>query len=300
MGGCPRGPVGLLAGMASRPSPAYLGLALGVAAVSSAAVLIRLAEAPPLAVAFYRVALAWGVLMGVAGLRGGPLLPAGGRERLLVLASGLALALHFALWIASLGYTSVASSVLLVTANPLLTALLERAFLGEPLRRRTLAGILLGLAGAGVLAGGDWRLGPREALGDLLAGLGALAIAAYYTLGRRLRGRLPLIPYLVPVYGSAGLFLGLGALVLGTPLGGFPPRTWLLLALVGLVPQLVGHSSLNWALGRLPATRVASAVMLEPVAATLLAWGILNETPPATALAGGALVIAGVYLALRP
>ena len=278
----------------------YGGLALGVTSVSFAAVLIRLAEAPALAVASYRMALASVILV--------PLVLVVARDSLramtprawgLAVASATCLALHFGFWIASLGHTSVASSVVIVTANPILVALAARLLLREPTPQRVALGIGLGVVGGLVIALGDWNIGGERLYGDGLAFLGAVAVTGYYIIGRDLRGRLPVLAYVGPVYAFAALFLLLAALFSDTPLRGFSGETYLYLVIIAMVPQLLGHSSLNWALGHLRATLVAVAVMAEPVGATLLAWVILGETPPVTALVGGALILAGVYYALR-
>jgi drug/metabolite transporter (DMT)-like permease len=263
-------------------------------------VLIRLAEAPALTVAAYRLGLAslvvvpLGLATGRRQWRG-----LGLRQWGLALASAACLALHFAFWIASLERTSVASAVVIVTANPILVALAGRLLLGERAPARVMAGIALGLAGGLVIAVGDWDRGGSHLSGDGLALLGALAVTGYYVAGRSLRARLSLWGYVAPVYGGAALLLLLAVGITGAPLRGFPPQTYGYLLLVALVPQLLGHSSLNWALGYLRATLVAVAVMAEPVGATLLAWAVLNEAPPVLSVVGGAFILAGVSLALR-
>ena len=150
-----------------------------------------------------------------------------------------------------------------------------------------------------VIAVGDWDLGERRLYGDGLALLGAAAVAGYYIIGRDLRREMPVLAYVAPVYGLAAAALLAASGATGVALAGFSAETYVYLALLALVPQLLGHSSLNWALGHLPATLVSVAVMAEPVGATLLAWAVLDETPPVTAVAGGALILVGVYLALR-
>ena len=282
------------------PTPIYGGLALGVTAVSTAAVLIRLADAPSLAVASYRLGIAALLLLPLSlALDRTRLLTLPGRTKLLMCASALCLALHFAFWIASLSHTSVASSVVIVTANPILVAIAAHVLLRESLTRSTAAGIGVGLAGGVVIAVGDWDLGDRRLYGDGLALLGAAAVAGYYIIGRDLRREMPVLAYVAPVYGLAAVVLLAFSGAAAVPLAGFSGETYVYLVLLALVPQLLGHSSLNWALGHLPATLVAVAVMAEPVGATLLAWAILDETPPVTAVAGGMLILFGVYLALR-
>ena len=278
----------------------YASLALGVSAVSSAAVLIRLADAPALTIAAYRLALASIIVV--------PIGIATDWDRLRVLTAkqwGLAgisaacLAAHFAFWITSLEHTSVASSVIIVTANPILVAIAARVFLRESASLPVIMGIGMALSGGLVITLGDWDLGDRRLYGDFLAFLGAVAVAGYYIAGRSLRERLSLFGYVAPVYGGAAVILLVLVVATGTDMTGFTLKTYGYLALIGVVPQLVGHSSLNWSLGYLPATLVATAVMVEPVGATLLAWAVLDEAPPVATVAGGVLVLAGVFTALR-
>ena len=278
----------------------YSGLVLGVSAVSSAAILIRLADAPALSIAAYRLLLASvivvpiGLAMDWAKLRALTC-----RQWGLVVVSAACLAAHFALWITSLEHTSVASSVIIVTANPILVAIGSKLLLRESASPKVIVGIGAALLGGIVITIGDWGMGERRLYGDFLAFLGAIAVAGYYIAGRNLRERLSLFGYIAPVYGVATGILLVVVFATGTDMTGFSLQTYGYLALIGVVPQLVGHSSLNWSLGYLPATLVSTAVMAEPVGATLLAWAVLDETPPLATLAGGSLVMAGVYIALR-
>lgn len=273
---------------------------MGIVAVSTAATLIRVADAPALAIAAYRMVFA--SLVAVPGA----LLVTRGRpgverrdDRLRLALSGALLAAHFALWIASLERTTVASSVVLVTTSPLWVGLAAPFVLGERVSRHLYAGIGLAFVGAAVIGGGDLVLGEDALVGDLMALGGAIAAAAYFLIGRNVRPRVSLLVYVAWVYGIAALVLVCASLVTATPMTGFDPRTWMAMALLGLVPQILGHSSFNWALRRLSATFVAGAVLGEAVGSTLLAWAILGEAPPATAIVGGAMVLAGLVVAAR-
>lgn len=274
-----------------------LGLALGVLAVSSAAVLIRLADAPPLSTAAYRLLVASAVVVPVALLRGSYHPAPDWRTLAEACAAAVLLALHFGSWITSLSYTSVASSTVIVTANPLLVAALTPLFTHDRVARRTIMGILVALAGVTVLGFEGGRRAAGLPIGEILALVGAAAVAGYYIIGRRLRPRLPLLTYLALVYPGAALVLTLAALATGSPLHGFTPGTWALLALLGLVPQVIGHSLLNWSLGYLPAVLVSAAVMAEPVGAAVLAAALLGEIPGPGEVVGAILILAGFGLA---
>jgi len=274
------------------------GVIAGVVCVSFAAIFIRAAGAPALSTAAWRLIVA-GTPLGVGAmfLRRQELAALTGKQWTMALAAGMALALHFGTWIASLELTSVASSVALVTTQPVWVAILSRIFLREPISARLAAGIALALTGATLIGGADLSLAGNALPGDALALAGAVFAAAYFVLGRGARAKLTLLAYVGVVYPAAAVALVLAAAVARQPLAGFAPKTWLFLALLGLVPQLCGHSLLNWALRYLPAPRVSLAILGEPVMATLLAMAILGETPGPLTVLGAAVTLSGIYLA---
>jgi drug/metabolite transporter (DMT)-like permease len=274
-------------------------LVVGVLAVSSSSVLVRVADAPAFAIAFYRSAMAAAVLMPIALVRYRDDLRAiarDGRWRLSMLA-GVFLALHFATWIPSVSLTSVAASVVLVTSSPLWVAVLGR-FIGERPSRRTIAGIVVALVGTLVISGGDLGGAGRALGGDILALLGAVFAAAYVLTGRYLRRATRLVPYTALVYSTAAAVLAVVMLATGTAFSGYPSRTWLVLVAITVGPQFLGHTTFNYLLGHVRAQVVAVAVMAEPVGATILAFAVLGEIPEVATLAGGVLILAGVYLAV--
>ncbi|MBI4770681.1 MAG: DMT family transporter, partial [Chloroflexi bacterium] len=291
------------------PFPPLFGILLGILAVSAASIFIRYAqvEAPSLVIAAYRMTLASLVLTPVALVRHRAELRSLSRsETRLALLSGLLLGVHFAAWITSLAYTTVASSVVLVSTAPFLVALLSPALLHERLSRAlaaslglTLVGVaLIGLDDACALSLAGLRCPPladflrgRAFLGDLLAFLGALAATGYFMIGRRLRARLSLVPYITLVYGVAAVLLAAAMLIAGLRPTGYAPLTYLWFVLLALVPQLLGHSSFNWALRYLPATFVALATLGEPIGSTLLAYLLLHEVPTPARLLGGGLIL---------
>lgn len=286
-----------------------LVLVAGILAVSAASIFVRFAqrEADSLVIAAGRLALATLVLAPVALARYREALRALTRRDLaLALASGVLLAIHFASWIASLAMTTVLLSVVLVTTTPLWVALLSPVVLHERLSRGAALGLLLAVAGGALMALGG---GPERATepgaaatawrGGALALLGALAMAGYLLVGRRLRARTALVPYVFVVYGAAAVVLACAVAVTGGRVAGLAPATWGWIALLALVPQLIGHTTFNWALRHLAATPVAVVLFGEPVGAAVLAWLVLGETPPAPRIAGALVVLAGVFLAAR-
>jgi len=290
-----------LSGSSDVSRPALLAaVAAAVFALSIASIVIRWIDGsgmPLLSIAGYRMAFACGLLAPafLATRRRRVLAP---RDLGLVAVSGLLLAIHFGAWTQSLGELSVARSVLLVSAHPLFTAAGERVFLGRPVSRRAAAGIGLALAGgaAMLLAGGD--ASRRSTQGDALALLGAVSLAAYFLLGRRLRARLPLLDYATPLYAVAAVAL----LAFAAAVGSFElPRSRAVVAgllALAVFPTILGHFVLSWSIRHLPATSVSTAFLGEPVGASVLALVLLGEVPhPSTAL-GGAVLLAGVSLVL--
>jgi drug/metabolite transporter (DMT)-like permease len=273
-------------------------VAVGVLAVSAAAIFIRLAEAPALAVAFWRCALGVVVLLPPA-LAGRERFPRGRALRVLV-ASGAALGAHFGFWIASLDYTSVAASVVLVSTTPVFVAILAYLLLGERTSRLSFFGILVALAGTAAIAS-DASAGSVALLGNVLAIGGALTFAVYVLIGRSQRTTVGIgvLPYSIVVYSAAALTLLPVALLSGAELWGYSRETWLWLWAIALGPQILGHTVLNWALRYVEASVISGTILAEPVVSALLAWLILAEKPGLATLLGGAVVLLGLFLLLR-
>lgn len=290
--------------MPSGPSapkfPPGLALLLAIAAVSTGAVFVRLAAAPPLVVAFWRCALATAVLLAFFGRRCRAEWATLSRAQVrLLVATGLALALHFAAWISSLSYTSVASSIVLVNTTPLWVALASPFVTADRVRPLTWIALVVAMAGCAVIGAGDFELSGRALLGDALALGGAMLSAVYMLAGRRLRQQLSLGPYVIACYGVAALFLLVFALAAGQPVFALSAPTFGWLVCLALVPQVIGHSSYNYALGYVSAALTSIATLGESVGATLLAWWFLGERPPDQTLLGGAAVIVGMLIAMR-
>jgi drug/metabolite transporter (DMT)-like permease len=297
----PRGHA-VAAGGVAPPTPLLaLGLVVGAVAISTSPILVRVAHLPALALAFWRC-FGGALVLAPFALRRRGSRPSWREARWLV-ASGAFLALHFALWNASLSLTTVASSTVLVSGSPLFVGLAAGPLLGEPLSRRRWAGIGLTVAGAALIAlgdAGDVDLGPRALLGDAMAFAGAAAMSAYLLIGRAMRRRLPAITYAASVYGVAAAVLLPACLLAGAPLGGYPAASWLAVGGVIAGPQLLGHTVFNTLLASLTADLVAVVILTEPVGATILAWLLLGELPTPWFWPGAALVLAGVWLAARP
>ncbi len=276
-------------------------LTMGVVAVSFSAIFIREANATGLVIAFYRNAFSAAVVLPLVLL-----IPRRRRELVrltrsqwaIAVLSGLILAGHFATWIPSVKLTTVAASVTLVTASPIFVAAGARALFDERIDRLTLAGILTALAGAAVISGGDFTVSGRAIAGDLLALAGAALAAGYFLAGRHLRQDVSLLAYVGIVYPVAALCLLPVALLSGGRMTGFDARTWWMFVLMAAVPQGLGHTTFNYLLREVDATIVSISILGEPVGSTLLALAFFHEVPPWFALAGGAIALVGIYVAI--
>jgi drug/metabolite transporter (DMT)-like permease len=275
-------------------------LALAVLCVSVGSIFIRLAAAPPLAVAFYRIGLATLLIAPFAGGSAARAWPAlSPRRRLGVIASGVALGLHFATWIASLSFTSVAASVLLVNTAPIFTLAFSRLVLRETVAPAVAVAMAVALIGAALIAAADWADSATSLLGSGLAIAGAVTLSAYLVIGRGLRDALPLPAYVVSVWATAAATLGILVAVAGVPITGYPARTLAWLLALAVVPTVLGHGLVNLSLRAFPAPTVGLFLLGEPVAAAALAYAVFDERPGALTLAGGTLVVAALAIVVR-
>jgi drug/metabolite transporter (DMT)-like permease len=266
----------------------------GIAAISFAAVLIKSCQASPLAIALYRLGISTLILLPVFVAKKGfkDLLPS---HILWASLSGLFLSLHFILWIYSLNYTSVASSVVFVTTNPLFVSLLGWLLFREKPGVRIFFAIILVLLGGGLIAGRSALSGSAN-FGNLLALGGAVMASCYLLVGRYLRTRIGVLPYITLCYGTTSIILLAASLTFGIRLWGFDGRTWMFFLLLALGPQLIGHSSFNWGLKYFSTPKIAMLIITEPVGSALLAWAILKQMPTLFEMLGGFLILAGVYM----
>lgn len=291
-------------------------LMIAILAVSTASIFIRFAQrdAPSLVIAALRLTLASLALAPAALTRHSTELRKMDRAQLgLGLLAGLFLAIHFATWISSLEYTTVASSVVLVSTGPLWVALLSPLILRERLTRTVWTGMGLAVLGGLTIGLSDvcrWSgrlacdpvgdaLRGGAMFGNFLALAGAWAVAGYLLIGRMLRNNIGLIPYIFMVYGMAALcLLGLMLAAGQTPLH-YRADTYVWILLLALIPQLIGHSTYNWALAYLPASLVGITTLGEPIGSAVLAYFILQETPTSFTAAGAVLILAGIYFSTR-
>jgi drug/metabolite transporter (DMT)-like permease len=291
----------------------FIILACGIFAVSTASILIRSAlddGVPPLVIAAYRLTFAALILTPlVLRTHRAELQQLTRRDWRWALLSGFFLALHFAAWITSLEYTTVTSSVVLVSTGPIWVALLSWLIWRERLTRPIVIGLVIAVLG-GMLVGfsdsSGLGLGGAQLWGDFLALAGAWFVAGYLLIGRQLRIRMPLLAYIYIVYGSAALWL-IGLVVLSgasfiRQANGqlYPISAYVSMLLLAVLPQLVGHSSYNYALRFLSPTYVAIVSLAEPIGSSILAFLLLREVPPLLTILGAIVILIGIGLASWP
>ena len=279
-------------------------VALGVAvlAVSTSAILVRWSEAPSVVLAFYRVLLTTLLVVPFVFTRyRGDLDGFVRRDLLIATLTGAALAVHFAAYFESLAWTSVAASVTLVQSQPLFVAIGAALFLQERIGPRRAGGIAIAVAGmaamsAGEFLGGAAVAGAHPLYGNALAVLGAVMAAIYVLVGRSLRQRVAVVPYVLVVYTACTLTLLAVALLQDLPLVGYDRREWIIFLAMAVGPGLFGHTVVNWALEHVESAVVSVSLLGEPVGATILALVLLAEAPGPTTVAGGIVVLAGIYI----
>ncbi len=291
-----------------RPWLPFVVLGVALVIVSSAAILIRFAQAegvPSITIAAWRLTIAAIFLCPLAlKMTSKEIREFRKQDWLLGSAAGLFLAFHFAAWISSLAYTSVASSLALVSTNPVWIALVSWLFFREKLGVWLMIGIAAAIAGSALIFLSDARLmqgdgGSDPMLGNVLALVGSLTVCGYLLIGRRLRKTISLMPYIWLVYSSAAMVLMITAFVSGATLTGFSGTAWGCLIGLALGPQLLGHTAFNWALKHVSATFIAIVILGEPIGSALLAWVFFGERFAPLQLAGFSMLLGGIYLASR-
>ncbi len=293
-----------------------LALIAAILAVSTSSIFIRFAQAdaPSLVIAALRLMFATLLLAPLAWIHyRDELKSLTPREIILGAISGLFLAAHFATWISSLQYTTVASSVVFVSTGPLWVALLSPMLLNERLTGAAIVGLAIAILGGTIIGLSDvciWDTGircpdlsqilqGRAMWGNFLALIGAWTVSGYLIIGRKLRAKMSLIPYIFLVYGISAIALILAMFVAGESPFGYPARTYGWIFLLAAFPQLIGHSTYNWVLRFIPATIVALMTLVEPITSAILAYIILSEVPSRGVLLGGILILMGIYLSSR-
>ncbi|WP_164214621.1 DMT family transporter [Virgibacillus sp. YIM 98842] len=280
------------------PFNPHAAVVIGVITVSASAILVRLAdEAPAAIIANYRLLFAALLMLPIILMKyRHEFKKISNKDWILSIFAGIFLAAHFILWFESLNYTSVASSVVLVSLQPIFAFLGTYLFFKERFSSGAIISMLIALFGSIIISWGDFQISGLALFGDILALLGAITVTAYFLMGQSARRNLSLMTYTFLVYGIASIALILYNVVLQNDFTGYPAdHCWLFLALA-IFPTFLGHSLFNWALKWLSTATISMGIVFEPVGATILAYFILGEVVTWSQLLGGAIVIFGLFL----
>lgn len=280
------------------PFNPYIAVVIGVIAVSTSAILVKLAgDAPAGIIAFYRLFFAVLMMLPIIILKYKEELKSiKKRDWILATLSGVFLALHFILWFESLNYTSVASSVVLVTLQPVFAFIGTYFFFGERFSTATVISMFITLLGSFIIGWGDLQISGLALLGDILALLGAVTVTGYFLLGQKLRRSLSLMTYTFIVYGISSITIFIYNVVNGDTFFNYSSYHWGLFIALAIVPTFLGHTLFNWALKWMSTSTISMAIVFEPIGATILAYFILGEVVTSSQWLGGTIVIFGLFL----
>jgi drug/metabolite transporter (DMT)-like permease len=277
----------------------YFALIVGVMAVSASAIFVKLSSAPSGVIAFYRLLFSVLFMLPIFLMKYvKELLLISKRDWLFATLAGVFLAFHFILWFESLNYTSVASSTVLVTLQPLFAFIGTYLFFKERFSLKAMVCALLAIIGSVIISFGDFRISGTALFGDILALLACALVTAYLMFGQSVRKRLSLITYTFVVYSISSIVLFLYVLIAGESLYPYPKSEWVNFILLALIPTLLGHSLFNWAVKWISTSIISMAILFEPVGATILAYYLLSEKVLLTQLLGGSIVIVSISLFL--
>jgi drug/metabolite transporter (DMT)-like permease len=275
----------------------YLALIIGVISVSTSAILVKFSESPAGVIAFYRLFLSVLLLLPLFLTRYvSELRLITRRDWIYSIIAGVFLALHFILWFESLNYTSVASSTVLVTLQPIFAFLGTYIFFNERISIMTMISGIIAIIGSVIISWGDFRISGSALLGDLLALIACALVTVYLMFGQTVRKRLSLITYTFIVYSFSSLTLFIYVIVRNESFIPKQSNDWIYFFLLALVPTLLGHSLFNWSLKWLSTSTISMAILFEPVGAIILAFYLLDEWLIWSQIIGGIIVIAGISL----
>jgi drug/metabolite transporter (DMT)-like permease len=277
----------------------YLLLAIGVISVSTSAILVKVSSAPAGVLAFYRLFFTVLLMSPVFFLNYVKELKViTRRDWAFSIIAGIFLAFHFILWFESLNFTSVASSTVLVTLQPLFAFIGAYLFFQEKLTGKAVISALLAVMGSFIISWGDFKISGTALWGDILALLACALVTGYLLFGQTIRKRLSLITYTYLVYAISAVVLLFYVLIRGESLGPYPEEDWIYFLLLAIVPTLLGHSLFNWSLKWLSTSTISMAILFEPIGASILAYWLLAEKILLTQVIGGMIIILGVTLFL--
>ncbi|RDI36652.1 DMT family transporter [Falsibacillus pallidus] len=277
----------------------YVALGIGVASVSTSAILVKVSSADAGVIAFYRLFITVLLMLPLflaKHLKELKIITR--REWLFSIIAGIFLAFHFILWFESLNYTSVASSTVLVTLQPLFAFLGTFLFFKERLSIKAILCGVMAILGSVIISWGDFHISGKALFGDLLALAACALVTAYLLFGQHVRKRLSLMTYTFVVYFICSVVLFFYVLASGEKFGPYPAEDWIYFSLLAIIPNLLGHSLFNWSLKWVSTSTISMAILFEPVGASMLAYFLLGEKLHIWQAAGGLIVILGISIFL--
>lgn len=279
----------------------YIFLFIGVLAISTSAIFVKLSTAPAAVIATYRLCFSTILILPALLFNKkylGEIKNLNKKQWGLVVLSGVFLGVHYILWFESLRFTSVASSTVLVTMQPLFAFIGSYVLFGERLRKLSICGGFLSIFGSVVIGWGDLQIGGKALLGDILALLGAGTITMYFLIGQHLRKKLSLITYVFICYLSSSLFLFIYSIVLKYPLIDYPKSDWLWFFCLALISTILGQTILNWLIKWLSTSTISMSILGEPVGTCILAYFILGQVMTYKQIIGSIIILLGISIFL--
>lgn len=286
--------------MTERKKSAYIALGIGVAAVSTAAIFVKLSSAPSSIIALYRLfftVLILGIPTMINHRKDFTQLTK--QQWIYSILAGIFLAFHFITWFESLKYTSVASSVVLVSTQPIFAMIGIYFIFHEKVSFLGVMGASFALLGSLIIGWGDFQIGGMALFGDFLALIGAILVTGYWLVGQSIRKRLPLLPYTVLVYGSSTITLFIYNIILDMNFIHYEYKEWLIFTALAIIPNIFGHTVFNWAIRYVSAATVSTTILAEPAGSALLAYIILGEMINLTQVIGGVIIFSGIFIYLK-
>lgn len=275
----------------------YIPIIIGVISISLSAILVKLAKADSGVIAFYRLLFSVLIMSPLFFYKYIPeIKELNKRDWIFSSIAGVFLAFHFILWFESLNYTSVASSTVLVTLQPLFAFIGTYFFFKEKLSFKTILSGIIAIIGSFLISWGDFKVSGSALYGDLLALIACALITGYLLFGQDVRKRVSLITYTMVVYTCSTICLFFYVLIKGESFGPYSPMTWVWFLLLAIIPNLLGHTLFNWAVKWVSTNVISVAVLFEPIGAAILAYFVFTEKLIATQIIGGIIVIVGVLL----
>ena len=281
--------------MGKRKINPYIPIIIGVISISLSAIFVKLAEAESGVIAFYRMLFSVLIMSPLFFLKyKHELKSLNKKDWLFTSVAGVFLAFHFILWFESLNYTSVASSTVLVTLQPIFALAGTYLFFKEKISVKAIVATVVAISGSILIAWGDFKISGDAFYGDVLALIACAFITGYFLFGQEVRKRLSLITYTMVVYSVSTIVLFLYVLIVDQSFGPYDSNEWLLFLLLAIVPNLLGHNLFNWAIKYVSTNIISISILFEPIGATLLAFIIFGEYLTYIQVLGGVIVIVGI------